>query len=101
MNTTKYIYRRIGKHVFRIRIEKLEDSFFGLMFRYEIQEPANIPRNWWERLKQFFTVTCYHFGYWCPNWSEMTLEERLIHAMNGVVQEWESQDATKREWEAL
>jgi len=101
MKTTKYDYRRLGKHIFRIRMDKIHDSIFGTMIRYEIQEPADIPRNWWERLKQVFTVTCYHFGYWCPGLSELTFEEHLTHAMNGVVQGWEAQDAAEKEWEAL
>lgn len=101
MNTTKYDYRRLGKHIFRIRMDKLEDTTFGTIIRYEIQEPAEIPRNWWERLKQFFTVNRYDFGYWIPSLSDGTLEERITHAMNRVVQGWEIQDAAEKEWEAL
>lgn len=101
MNTIKYDYRCIDNHTFRIRMEKLEDSTFGMMIRYEIQEPADIPRNWWERLKQFFTVTNYHFGYWIPSLSEITLEERLTRAINGVVQGWEAENAAEKEWEGM
>lgn len=101
MNTTKYNYRRIGNHLFRIRLDRYDDTCFGIRIRYEIQEPADIPRNWWERLKQFFTVGCYHFGYWCPSLSEITLEERLTRAMNEIIQEWETQNAAEKEWEAL
>lgn len=101
MNTTKYDYRRLGKHIFRIRMDKLEGTTFGIMIRYEIQEPADVPRNRWEGLKQFFTVNRYDFGYWIPSLPDDTLEERITHAMNGVVQGWEIQDAAEKEWEAL
>ena len=100
MNTTKYDYRRLGEHIFRIRLDRMDDDF-GVRVRYEIQEPADIPHNWWEKLKQFFTVACYDFGYWSPSFCNNSLEDHITRAMETVVQGWEIQDAAKKEWEAL
>lgn len=100
MKNTKYDYRRLGKHIFRVRFDKFSDTF-GLIVRYEIEDPADIPRNLWERLKQFFTVTCYHFGYWVPSMSDDTLEERVAKAMALVVEDWDTQSNAEKEWEAL
>lgn len=44
MSTTKYDYRRLGGHTFRIRLDRMDDEF-GVRVRYEIQEPADIPRH--------------------------------------------------------
>lgn len=101
MKDTKYDYRRLGKHIFRIRFDKFSDATFGLMVRYEIEDPADIPRNLWERLKQFFTVSRYHFGYWIPSRSGDTLEERVAKAMALVVEDWDTQSNAEKEWEAL
>lgn len=101
MNTIKYDYRHFDKHTFRIRMEKFNDTTFGIVVRYEIQEPADIPCHWWERLKQFFTVSCYHYGYWIPSCSNDTLEQRIIDAMAYVAKEWDTQNKAEKEWEAL
>lgn len=101
MNTTKYDYRRLGKHIFRIRMDRCDDTSLGLRVRYEIQEPADIPRNWWERLKQVFTVSCYHFGYWIPSAHDGSLEDHITWAMKSVVEDWDTQNAAEKEWEAM
>ena len=99
---TKYDYRRLGKHLFRIRFDKYDDdATLGTMIRYEIQEPADAPRNWWERLKQFFTVKSYHFGYWIPFLHDDTLDERIAEAMSLVVESWDAEAEAEKEWEAL
>lgn len=99
MNNIKYIYKNFGEKTFRIRLEKTEDSTFGTVISYEIQEPVNAPRNTWERLKQFFAVATYYSGRWVPFLSDDTLEERLAEAMACVVKGWTSQDAAEKEWE--
>lgn len=101
MRNTKYDYRRLGEHVFRIRMDKIDDTPLGFCVRYEIQEPADTPRNWWERLKQIFTVSCYHYGYWFPSTSDDSLEDRITWAMTSVVEDWDTQNAAEKEWEAL
>ena len=101
MRNTKYDYRRLGEHTFRVRMDKIDETSLGLCVRYEIQEPADIPRNWWERLKQFFTVSCYHLGYWVPSMCDDSLEERITWAMTSIVEDWNTQDAAKKEWDAV
>lgn len=98
---TKYDYRRLGEHLFRIRFDKYDDTTFGTMIRYEIQEPADAPRNRWERFKQFFTVKSYHFGYWIPSLCDDTLQESITEAMAFVVESWDTEVNAKKEWEAL
>lgn len=101
MRNTKYDYRRLGKHIFRIRMDKIENTPFDFCVRYEIQEPADPPRNLWEQLKQFFTVKCYHLGYWIPSTCDDSLEERITWAMESIIKDWDIQNAAKEEWEAL
>ena len=98
---TKYNYRRLGEHIFRVRLDKDYDSAFGLIIRYEIQEPTETPRNLWERIKQFFTVKTYHCGYWIPSMSDDSLDERIIWAMNLVVEDLNTQETAEKDWEAL
>ena len=98
---TKYDYRRLGKYLFRICFEKYDDTTFGTMIRYEIQEPADAPRNRWERFKQFFTVKSYHFGYWIPSLCDDTLDERIAEEMAFVVESLNTEAEAKKAWEAL
>ena len=92
---SKYDYRRIGNHVFRIRFDRTQDGI-----RYEIQAPANLPRNFFEKIIQFFTVESYHFGYWFP-WHEDTLDERVTRMMSAVVEGWEAQNNMEKTWANL
>lgn len=101
MKNIKYDYRRLGKHIFRIRFDKYTDTPFGFCVRYEIQEPADTPHNWLDRLKQFFTVSSYHIGYWCPSTCDDSLEDRIAWAMMSVVEDWDTQNAAEKEREAL
>ena len=101
MDDVKYIYKNSGEKTFRIRLEKNEDSTFGVVISYEIQEPVKAPRNRWERLKQFFTVATYYTGRWVPFLSDDTLEERLTEAMVYVIKDQAKQNAAEKEWEKL
>jgi hypothetical protein len=99
MDDVKYIYRDFGEKTFRIHLSKIVDLDFGIIVSYEIQEPVNAPRNKWERLKQFFTVTTYSSGRWIPSISDDTLEERLNQAMSLIVKDWTKQNEAEKEWE--
>lgn len=101
MDDVKYIYKNSGEKTFRICLEKKEDTTFGVVVSYEIQEPVKAPRNRWERLKQFFTVATYYNGCWVPSLSDDTLEERLTEAMAYVVKGQAKQNAAEKEWEIL
>ena len=98
MNEAKYIYRVSGEKTFRIHLSKIVDSDFGIIISYEIQEPANAPRNRWQRLKQFFTVATYFSGQWIPSLSDDTLEERLTQAIAFVIKDLAKQSAAEKEW---
>lgn len=91
----KYDFRRLGEHIFRIRFDKVRDGI-----RYEIQPPADIPRNFFERIIQFFTVGSYHFGYWFP-WQEETLDERVARMMAAVITGWENEINREDTWANL
>lgn len=101
MDEVKYIYRDFGEKTFRIHLSKMESDNFGIIVKYEIQEPVSIPRNAWERLKQFFTVESYHWGYWIPSMSNDTLEDCINQAMASIVKTQTNQNAAEKEWEAL
>lgn len=101
MNDTKYSYRNFGENTFRIYLKKTESDNFGIIVKYEIQEPVSIPRNAWERLKQFFTVESYHWGYWIPSMSNDTLEDCINQAMASIVKTQTNQNAAEKEWEAF
>lgn len=101
MDDTKYSYRNFGENTFRIYLKKMESDTFGIIVKYEIQEPVSIPRNAWERLKQFFTVESYHWGYWIPLMSDDTLEDCINQAMASIVKTRTNQNAAEKEWEAL
>ena len=79
-------------------MEKINDDVFVNGIRYAIQEPANIPRNIIERIKQFFTVQEYHYGYWFPTLTEETFEERLFSKMNSIIENWERTKKADEEW---
>ena len=98
MKTTKYIYRTVGKHIFRVRMDMFKDSSFGILIRYEIQKP---PRNWWERLKQLLTMDCYYYSYWSPFLTEKSLEECITYDTNEVAQKLDMQEAPEKEWENM
>jgi len=89
MKTTKYIYRTVGEHTFRVRMDKTKGSN---LIRYEIQKP---PRNWWERLKKSFTMDCYYYNYWSPSLTEKSLEECIAYDINEVAQKLDTQKATE------
>jgi len=101
MRNDKYRYERLGPHVFRIHYTELNDSYFGKTIRYEIQEPAAEPRNWWERIKQFFTVTSYYNGVWTPSVADDTLEERIADRMSMVVRNWDAEKRANDTWANL
>lgn len=98
MDDVKYIYRVFGEKTFRICLDKIVDSDFGIIVSYKIQAPVDAPRNRWERLKQFFTVPTYFTGRWIPSLSDDTLEERLIQAMAFIVEDWAKQNDAEEEW---
>lgn len=100
-NNIKYSYRNFGKNTFRIYLKKGIDPDFGIVVKYEIQEPANIPHNRWEQLKQFFTVKTYHWGYWVPSISDDTLEDRIALTITSIVNAQTSQNMADKEWEAF
>ena len=86
MSEIKYIYRQINNNHFRIKIEKITDSVFENGIRYQIQEPADIPRNRRERIKQWFAVREYDYGYWFPILSEETFEKHLLSKMEIIIE---------------
>lgn len=98
MDDVKYIYRVFGEKTFRICLDKIVDSDFGIIVSYKIQEPVDAPHNRWERLKQFFTVMTYSAGRWIPSLSDDTLEERLTQAMASIVKNWAKQNDAEKEW---
>jgi hypothetical protein len=101
MNDVKYIYRDFGEKTFRIHLSKIMDSDFGVIISYKIQKPVNTPRNRWEQLKQFFTVTTYSTGSWIPSLSDDTLEERLTQEMALVIKDWTKQNDAEKEWDRI
>lgn len=101
MRKGKYRYERLGSHVFRIYYTEEYADCFGKTIRYEIQEPAPEPRNWWERLKQFFTVASYDYGYWTPSIADDTLEERVASKMSTIVHRWDAEKKANDTWANL
>jgi len=99
MNEDKYIYRKFQGKIFRIHLSKIEDSDFGIIVSYKIQDPADVPRNKWEQLKQFFTVMTYSSDRWIPSLSDYTLEERLNKEMGFIIEDQAKQNAAEKEWE--
>lgn len=101
MRKDKYRYERLGSHVFRIHYTVTNESGFGKSIHYDIEEPVAEPRNWWERLKQFFTVTCYYNGVWTPSIADDTLEERIADRMNMIVHNWDAEKKANDTWANL
>ena len=106
MKNVKYEFLRCGPRIFRIKYEMLDDGVTGLVIRYAIQDPVEIPKSALERIKQMFSVNTYHFGYWTPALADDTLAERvngmMLHVMENednhkkVIQTWERIDNNEK-----
>lgn len=99
--TAKYRFERCGKSIFRIKYHMFDDGMTGLCIRYTIQEPMDIPKNLWERIKQTFTCSTYHFGYWTPALADDTLEERVNAAMLDIISATDKRSAVENTWDNL
>ena len=101
MKNVKYIYRSAGEYTFRICLQEIKGSAYGILIRYLIQEPIDVPTNLWQRIKQTFTVETYHFGYWTPSVADDTLEERITWTVGYVAKYLDSQKKAKKAWEIV
>ena len=102
MKNIKYIYRRIGFHSFRIKLRRYEDDFHGVTcVHYTIQEPADLPRNLFMRIKQFFTVRDFYDGNWNPLLADKGIEDTIIATIGALLEEWDKNENAKTEWASL
>ena len=98
----KYDYRRVGKNIFRIQFTRIpDDGGYGLQINYEIQEPADLPHNLFQRIKQFFTVETYASGTWYALYDDLSLEDKITQTMAHIaIRDVRARNGEKT-WEAL
>jgi len=91
----KYRFYEYNERKFRVALSVDNDSWFGKRIYFEITESVEPPKNFFQRIKQFFSIKKYGSGIWNPSSDEQSLNDTIIEKIASILY-WENEEEKAR-----